>query len=404
MFNKGTSSLALPSLAGAYFALGVASLAVIGLAEPIGHDLGVSKAMVAQLVTLFSLTYAVAAPALQMWIGGWDRRLLIITGLTGIALGAVLGAVAQDFVLLAASRVVMALGGALVGPMASASGAGLVTPERRGAALGFVFSGMTIATVLGVPLASWLGTLLSWRIVLVLIGGLALAAALAVRVTTPGGMKGERTTARALTDVFGDRAVMPAIGATLLQMAAQFVTYAVIGTYLVSVQDISRQMIPVALLVFGVGGIAGNVIAARLVARMGANRMIVISLAALAAIFGGMAGFPHQAGMALGLLGLWAVVAMMMMAPQQMRLVELAPQARNLVLALNASALYVGMAAGAAVGAVVLNGAGAEFLPLVSALITGVAILCHIRSSSPAPALAQLWSRMNCAKKSPSAS
>jgi len=196
---KHQSSLGLSALAGAYFALGVASLAVIGLAEPIARDLGVGKGAVAQLVTLFSLTYAVAAPPLQMAIGGWDRRRLIIVGLGGIAVGALLGATAQSFAVLAASRVVMALGGALVGPMTSAAGASLVPAERRrGAALGAVFAGMTVATVLGVPFASWLGDFLSWRTVTVLIGGLAIVAAFAVRFTIPGGMKGEKTTPSAL--------------------------------------------------------------------------------------------------------------------------------------------------------------------------------------------------------------
>jgi MFS transporter, DHA1 family, inner membrane transport protein len=381
------NAAALAALATAYFTLGVASLAVIGLAEPIAHDLGVSRGAVAQLVTAFALSYAVAAPLLQMWVGAWDRRRLIVLGLAAIAAGSFAGAVASSFWILAASRIVMALGGALVGPMASAAGASLVQPERQGAALGIVFTGMTVATVLGVPVASFLGTLVGWQSVLGLTGALAVATMGLVTVMLPTGSRGQRTTGHALSNVLTDRTLAPAIGVTFFQMAAQFVTYAVIGAYLITAQDIGLALIPVALMIFGVGGIAGNTVATSLISRLGSDRLIVASLIALIVVFVALTAIPHHSGLALLLLAAWAVVGTVMMAPQQARLVKLAPHARNLVLALNASALYLGMAGGALLGGFVLGSFGSAALPLVSALVTAVAIASFTLSNcSGAPA------------------
>jgi DHA1 family inner membrane transport protein len=97
MKHSGTNSLALAALAVSYFTLGLASLAVIGLATPMSRDFVVSRAAIAQLVTVSALSYALAAPLLQIWIGSWDRRRLIILGLNAIAAGSFVGAATSSF-------------------------------------------------------------------------------------------------------------------------------------------------------------------------------------------------------------------------------------------------------------------------------------------------------------------
>lgn len=223
---------ALLSLAASYFVLGVGSLSVIGLVGPMSRDLGVSHAAIAQLVTVFALTYALAAPLLQVLVGGLPRRRLILVGLLLLALGSALVAVSSSFQLVALSRMLMAIGGALVGPMTSAAGASLVTPEHQGRALGTVFGGMTVATVLGVPLSSWLGGLFGWREATAAIAVAAILAGALVRWTVPAGQAGTPPTLRTLGAVLADRVLAPAVGVTLLQMAAQFATHALVGVFL----------------------------------------------------------------------------------------------------------------------------------------------------------------------------
>ncbi|MBY6114077.1 MFS transporter [Mameliella alba] len=371
---------ALLTLSSAYFILGVSSLAVIGLAAPISTSLDVPVAAVAQLVTLFALTYAVAAPVLQMLVGDRDRRSLLVIGLALIAFGSIVGGLTASYAVLAVSRVTMALGGALVGPMASAAGAALVTDGQRGTALGIVFGGMTIATVLGVPMATWLGTFLSWNMVLIVIGALAASVAVAVRLTLPAGSYGNRPDMRTLANLVLDRTKGPAIAVTFLQMAAQFVTYAVIGVYLTNTQNIQPQYLPAALMIFGAGGILGNVLATRLISVLGHDKLILLSLAGLIGSFGAFLLLSGGGLLSLAILSVWAAFGTLMMAPQQARLVSLAPAASNTILALNASALYLGMAAGAALGGTILTLFSSQSLPVFSALLSAAALASFLFS------------------------
>lgn len=361
--------LALWSLSGCYFALGVASLSVIGLAAPMADGLGVSQASIAFLMTAFAVTYAIGAPSLQMLIGDWDRRLMLLMGLGGIAGGMILCAVAPSYEIVLAARVLMALGCCLIGPMSLALGASLVPPDRRGMALGIVFTGMTISTVIGIPLTAWLGSQIDWRVVMVLIGGLAAAIALLVWLVVPTGSRGQRTTPTDLMSVLSDRVLAPAISVTLFQMAGIFATYSLIGLFLSTTIGMSEDLLSPVLLIFGVGGVIGNVLATQLVGRFGPDRMIPASLIILAGIFALLGIWSPPVPIALGLLVIWAICGMMMMVPQQARLVSLRPQAQNLILALNASGLYVGMAGGSALAGIVSGRFGTGYLPLASCLM-----------------------------------
>ncbi len=156
-------TLGLWSLSMAYFVMGTSSIAVVGLVNNMAADLQVSKPDVAVLITVFALTFALAAPLLQVAAGSLPRRSLLLGGLVVMASGCLLSALAPSYGGVVAARVLMALGAAAVGPVASGLGAGLVPPERQGHALAVVFGGMTLASVLGLPLTAWLGAQLGWR-------------------------------------------------------------------------------------------------------------------------------------------------------------------------------------------------------------------------------------------------
>lgn len=371
---------ALAALGGAYFTLAVASLSVVGLLGPMAQGLSVSKSAIAYLVTAFALTYAVAAPALQMLVGHLDRRTLILTGLCAIAAGAVVNAAADTYEVTLAGRFIMAVGASVVGPMSSAAGAALVPPERRGAALGAVFAGLTIASVIGVPLTAFSGAMIGWRATLVLIAAVALAIALAVAATVPRGSRGVRASFGAVTGTLGDRMLGPALLVTLFQMAGQFTTYAVITAYTVARFGIDESMVPLVLFLYGIGGIVGNVIATRLVDMIGPDRLILTSLVSTAVLFLVIQFLPADPWTGIPLFFFWSVAGMLLYAPQQARLVGLAPQAGNLLLALNASGLYLGMAGGALLSGVLYDMSGPRHLALGSAVLMLMATGAFIHS------------------------
>lgn len=372
--------LALGVLSACYFTLAVASLSVVGLLAPMADGLAVSESAIAYLVTAFALTYALAAPALQMLVGDWDRKVLILLGLGAVALGALLTAAAHAYWVVMCGRFAMAVGAAILGPMASAAGAAMVAPERRGAALGAVFAGLTVASVIGVPATAFLGGLIGWRATMVVIAALAGAVALAIRATVPAGGRGTRSDAQAIISVLTDRTLAPALSVTMFQMAAQFCVYAVVAVYIIEHFGLPPDLMPLGLFAYGVGGIVGNIIATRLIDRTGADRLILFSLVATSGVALIVQFAPAVPWLAFILMAAWSICSMMLYAPQQARLIALAPEKANLLLALNGAGLYVGMASGAAIAGMIFAQSRTEWLALASAGLFVVAIGAYLVS------------------------
>ena len=134
------TALGLWSLSLAYFTMGTSSIAVVGLVHPIAAVLGVSKPDVAVLITVFAITFALAAPLLQVAAGSLPRRTLLLCGLVVLGTGCLLSALAPTYAGVVAARVLMALGAAAVGPVASGLGAGLV--DVKICAINDVWSGL----------------------------------------------------------------------------------------------------------------------------------------------------------------------------------------------------------------------------------------------------------------------
>ncbi|MEM9851944.1 MAG: MFS transporter [Pseudomonadota bacterium] len=362
-------SFALGALAACYFTLAVGSLSVVGLALPMGEGLGATTSEIALLVTFFSVTYAVSAPLAQVVVGHWDRRLLLVIGLLSIAAGTAVTALAQGYPTAAFGRVLMAMGGGLTGPMASAAAAALVPAAQRGPALGKVFGGLTIATVVGVPMTTWLGDVLGWRGALWAVTTFAAANALAVVALVPRHARGDRAALGDILAILGDRVLLPALSVTAWQMAAQFTTYSVIAFFLIDRFGLPSTWLPLALAGFGIGGILGNILSTVLITRLGPNRLIWGSLTASALVLLALQLAGGQLWVGLGLGFLWPVFALALFAPQQERLLKLNPKGANLMLALNASTIYIGMALGGAIAGLLVRLSGSDWLALASALL-----------------------------------
>lgn len=378
--SRNDPTPALIALGFAYFILGTGSLAVVGLVQPMAASLGVSPAAVANLVTAFALAFAVTAPLAQVFFGRHPRRTLLLTGLSIMSLAALAGALATAYWVLLVSRVAAGIGAAMVGPMASAIGAGLVPPERQGRALAIVFGGMTLAVVLAVPMAAWLGVLIGWRAVLVLLVVLGAVAAAGVVWKVHDRSRGVPVNLRALFGVVVHRRAGFSVATTLLQMAAMFATYALITPYLSERMAVGSGGMVAVLLSYGLGGIAGNLLAGGLTDRLGADRTVLASLAVLAATFVALWVLPASLALVLPLFVIWSTAGTLFQAPQQKRLVDIDPSRRSLLLATNASALYLGMSLGAFLAGVVHHSAGSAALPIASLTLMALAIVSFLSS------------------------
>lgn len=150
-------------LALAAFAIGTEGFVIAGLLPGIAADLQISVSAAGQLVTAYALTYAVGSPILAVTLNNVDRRTVLALALSTFIAGNLVAMMTSGYMLLLASRMLMALGAGLCMPTALGVSVAVASPERRGRAVALVTSGITVATVVGVPLGNFVGSLFGWR-------------------------------------------------------------------------------------------------------------------------------------------------------------------------------------------------------------------------------------------------
>jgi MFS transporter, DHA1 family, inner membrane transport protein len=365
----------LASMSTAYFIVGTSSLSVIGLTYEIADDLKVSPADIAFLITVFALTFAIAAPLTQVFLYRLPRITILSLGLIILAGAQTMGAYATSYEMLFISRGIMGLGAASVSPMCSAIGAGLAPKEQQARAMGVVFAGLTFASVMGTPLSAYLGTLIGWRNVMLLLSFCCLLSMTAVLLLVRDRNPGAESSLRHLFRALSGRKSAGAILMTFLQMTSMFCTYALIAPFMTNKFNMPENLIAMVLFIYGVNGVLGNIFAGRLGDRFGPDKIILFSLVGLAV---GLLILQFvEPVLLLALVGIscWAFSGMMFHSPQQQRIANIDPAQRSLLLAMNASALYLGISAGSWISNFAYVKFGYDFLPLVS---LGVLAICTI--------------------------
>lgn len=354
------------------FVVGTDAFVIAGLLPDISSSLDISTGAAGQLVSVFSLAYALLSPALAALTSRWSRRTTLVTALLVFAAGNAATALAPGYALILVSRVVAAAGAAMFTPGAGATAAALAGARHRGRAIAVVASGLTASLVLGAPLGTVLGNALGWRSTMWAVAGLALLVAPVVAVRLTGAPAVPPIGLRRLLDPLTDRGVVGVLLVTLTAFTGIYLPYTYIGSvFEPAVEDDGTALL---LLVFGLFGTAGNLAAGRFGDRKGPRTAVITATLLLTAVFTLM---PVGRGVyvaavllvAVSGLGSWAVTA-----PQQQRIIgHGAAGSETLLIALNAAVLYLAVSLAGVLGAGVLHILGAAYVPLVAACFTATA-------------------------------
>ncbi|WP_051378783.1 MFS transporter [Derxia gummosa] len=364
-------------------AVGTEAFMLPGLLPAIATDFGLDLAQAGRLAAGYGVAYAIGAPLLAVATARLDRRAVLLAALGGFALAALAAVLAGSFAGLLGARLLLALAAACYFPAASACAVAASPAAARGRAITRVYGGMTLALVLGVPLASALAAAAGWRaaFALTLLPALAAAAGIATRRNLPPPDAAAPGLAARLRPM-RDPAVLATLAVTLAGVGGSFAVYTYLAAALGAADAGLPARIGLLLLGFGLAGVAGNKVAGIAVDRGRAGLATVASLGGKAAAFVLLALLAAGAPPAndttfiatLATLVLYGFAGWMFPPLQQARLARLAPQALATALSLNASALYLGMAGGALVGGLALRHWGAASLGLVGAGIELIAL------------------------------
>jgi MFS transporter, DHA1 family, inner membrane transport protein len=361
----------------AAFVVGTAELIVGGLLPAIATDLAVSIPTAGWLIAGYALGVAIGGPLLGLVTGRLSRRLVLLSMLVAFTAANITCAVAPNFWTLLGARLIVAATQGLVFGAANVVATRIAPSDRQSTAISLIVTGFTAASLAGLPLGTFVGNALGWRISFWAIAALGALAFLLIAILVPRG-EGEAATAADLRSELA-AIVRPSVLLSFAVMAifltADFAVYAYIVPLLTTVTGIVIGEIPWLLFIAGVAGFFGNLLGGRL-GDWKPNVTIVGIFALLIAIYALLIPAMHNIGAMIGVCIAWWFVGFAFPAPMQARILKDAADAPNLVSTLLSSAFNVGIAGGAALGSVVLSaGWGYERLPWVSVAFGAAALI-----------------------------
>lgn len=368
-------------LAGLAFVVGTVELVVAGILDQLAAAFNVTQGQAGLLMSLYALVYALIGPVLIYFTARVARRRLLYVALLVFIAANLFSAAAVSFVWLLLARLLVATAASVVVVVAITMAVAMVPAQRSGQAIALVFAGIVASLVMGVPLGTLIGEYWGWRTLFILLAGLALLCLplLSRWLPDPPGAPGIAPARQLAALVQGN--VLLAHLAALLQMTGQFTLYTYIVPFLVASMTLSKPLISLVLLVYGVGGIIGALLGGRIADRwpgpLGFG--VCLLLHALA-----MSLLPLATASLFSLLVLVVVWCIFNMAPGpgiQKYLVQLQPDDAAVQISLNTSAIQMGVASGAFVGALLVDHYSVNALPWVAALLVLGSAFCAWLSS-----------------------
>jgi predicted MFS family arabinose efflux permease len=342
------------------FAIGTEGYAIAGLLPKVAADVGVTVPVAGQLITAFSLSFALGSPLLAVATGHLERKRLLLGSILVFGLFNVVAASAHTYAMLLMARIGLALSAAAFMPAASAYAVAVSPVAQRGRALSIIYAGLTVATLVGVPLGVLIGQRFGWRSIFLLAGGLSVATFIGLAALLAPSRSTGSATLRERIAVARRPEVLGALMVTIVFMTGIFSIYTYIAPFLKQTTGLTGSAVAVVLFIFGAGATIGNLMAGSLADRIGATRVVMTALLGLAVIFSGISLAAeiltaHSAIWAiLPAVGLWGLVGFAFPAAQQMRFVAMDQKLTPITLSLNASAGYLGVSLGALLGSVVV--------------------------------------------------
>jgi DHA1 family inner membrane transport protein len=370
----------LMALAVAAFGIGTSEFIIMGLLPNLANDFQVSIPKAGVLVTGYALSVTIGAPIVAIATAKLERKLALLILMGVFTLGNLACAISPSYNLLFAARVLTALcHGAFFG-IGSVVAANLVPRNQRAQAIALMFSGLTLANVLGVPAGTALGQAYGWRAAFWAIVPIGFLAAAAVFVLVPSQPASSSELLHEFR-VLRKPQVLLVLAMSVLTSASLFCVFTYIAPTLEAVTHVSPHTVTLTLLLFGVGITVGNFVGGTLADW----RPMTFLLGALVTLIVGLIALyfaePYVVP-AIAMIFIWGAIQFAAGAPLQSRIVDQAAAAPNLASTLNQGAFNFGNAAGASLGGMMLTvGLTYRQLPLASIIVTLITLILAVVST-----------------------
>jgi MFS transporter, DHA1 family, inner membrane transport protein len=346
--------LAVFALALGGFGIGTTEFVAMGLLPDIATSLGITEPTAGHVISAYALGVVIGAPVIAALAARVPRKTLLLALMAVFTLGNLASVLAPSYGTLVVARFVAGLPHGAYFGVAALVAAHLMGPQNRAKAVAHVMCGLTVATVVGVPMASWLGQALGWRSAFGLVVVVGVVTLVTLWFWLPTRLRSMHVTSP-LTELGALRRVQVwlALLTGMIGFGGMFAVYTYISTTMTDVAGLPRGLVPVALMVFGLGMVVGNLVGGRM-ADMSVIRGLYMSVGALGTVLAVFVAASHNPWMALLVLFTIGAAGSAVAPALQTRLMDVAHDAQTLAAALNHSALNIGNATGAWVGGLVI--------------------------------------------------
>ena len=374
------------------FALGFTEFVTIGLVSTISADLHASVSQVGTAVTAYALGAVIGAPCLTALATRWPRKRLLLVAMALFTLGNAVVSLSDALTPMLVARFASGLGHGVFLAVASSVATQLAGRHRAGAAVAVVFGGLTLALALGVPLGTYLGSVLSWQVIFMAVaasGAIGFLGLLVLMPTDRNDASAQASALDGLKAMFNPR-LLAGAGITVLAYAGSFALYTYISPILLQVTHVTERTASLLMLGYGVMAAIGNLWGGRLTDRKGADAAVMTVLVGLAvvllAIWLSAASLPLMVVLT-GLLGALTYAAVPAL---QARVIGLshrhAPQAPAVAAGLNIAGFNGGIALGSLLGGASLEAMGLTSTAWVGAIAVGLGIVWMLWQMRQTPA------------------
>ena len=378
--DKKRSTLALLALAVSAFAIGTTEFISVGLLPLVSEDLGVPITTAGLTVSLYALGVTIGAPVLTTLTSSMSRKTLLLWIMAIFIAGNSIAATASSIGLLLVGRVVSALAHGVFMSIGSTIAADLVSEDRRASAISMMFSGLTVATVTGVPLGTFVGQQFGWRLAFAAIAALGLIAFLANFLLIPSDLRrGTRTSFRDQFKLVTNGRLLLMFVITALGYGGTFVVFTYLSPLLQDLTGFEESTVTIILLVYGIAIAVGNVIGGKAANRNPLRALFYMFLMQAIVLLALTFTAPFQIAGLLTII-LMGVFAFMNVPGLQLYVVMLAeryvPSGVDVASAINIAAFNGGIAMGSYFGGLITDSIGLRHTPWIGALmVLGAMIL-----------------------------
>jgi DHA1 family putative efflux transporter-like MFS transporter len=337
------------------FLVGTSEFVIAGILDMVASDVGVSVAAAGQLITVYSLAYALGTPILIALTARMDRRKLMLSALALFFAGNLVTVTTTGYGMLIGARIILAIGTGVFMVVALTVAAKIAHPGKQGSAIATVLLGFNLALILGVPLGRVIAGSYDWKLIFTGIGVLSLIAMFVLLLTIPKSEGEAPVPIREQLSLLKTPRISVSLSISFFWILGYTILYTYITPFLLTITGMSERMVSIGLFAFGLASLLGSQVGGYGADKWGIPRTMIGGLLFHSGILFLLTAFSHSSMLVLPLLMLWSFFAWSTGPVQQVYLIGMAPKASGIILSLNTSIVQLGMAVGAVIGGIIVE-------------------------------------------------